>query len=58
MIESNRSRNGTGALPYTVGGLSLPGREVVLMVTYAELFALLSVLIGLANLIIQISKKK
>ena len=35
-----------------------PWREVVLMVTYTELFQLCLVLIGFAGLIIQISKKK
>ena len=36
----------------------LPGREVVPMVTYEELFAYSLVLIGVATLVFQICKRK
>ena len=38
--------------------LALPGREVVSMVTYSELFAYSLVLIGVATLVLQFCKRK
>ena len=42
----------------TVGGWSLPGRGVMLMVTYEGLFAFCLVIIGVIGLVIQIYKRK
>ena len=38
--------------------LALPGREVMSMVTYGELFAYTLVLIGVATLVFQMCKRK
>ena len=38
--------------------LALPGREVMPMVTYSELFAYTLVLLGVATLVIQLYKRK
>ena len=42
----------------TVGGWSLPGRGVMLMVTYEGLFAFCLVIIGVIGLVVQIYKRK
>ena len=53
MIDQTGPVTGPGRCHNTVGGSPLPGREVVSMVTYSELFAYTMVLIGIAMLVFQ-----
>ena len=57
-ILGKYGRINAGAAIYGRRFVHFPGREVVPMVTYSELFAYSLVLIGVATLVFQICKRK